>query len=69
MKKINGLTAFQRRVLREVEKIPRGEVRTYKQIAKSIGRPKAARAVGQAVAKNPFPRTIPCHRVVGSGES
>lgn len=50
----------------EVRKIPRGETRTYKQIAEAIGRPKAFRAVGNALHKNPDLKTIPCHRVVRS---
>jgi len=62
----NSLTAFQTQVLEEISKIPFGEVRTYKQIAEAVGRPKASRAVGMACNKNPFPFIIPCHRVVGS---
>jgi len=57
-------TEFECEVYREVLKIPLGEVRTYSDIAKAIGRPKAVRAVGQALKKNPFPIFIPCHRVV-----
>ena len=63
-KQLTQLTSFERAVLREVSKIPRGQVRTYSQIAKAIGQPKAARAVGNALAKNPCPIRIPCHRVV-----
>ncbi len=59
-----GLTEFERAVYREVIKIPLGEVRTYGEIAKAIGCPKGARAVGQALKRNPFPLLIPCHRVV-----
>jgi len=47
--------------------IPLGEVRTYKWIAARAGSPKAARAVGQALKRNPYPLIIPCHRVVASG--
>jgi AraC family transcriptional regulator of adaptative response/methylated-DNA-[protein]-cysteine methyltransferase len=54
-------------VLRETARIPRGETRTYKQIAVAIGRPRACRAVGTALGKNPFPLRIPCHRVVRKG--
>jgi O-6-methylguanine DNA methyltransferase len=57
-------TEFQRRVWRALLDIPRGETRTYKQIAEQIGRPRASRAVGQAVGANPLPIVVPCHRVV-----
>lgn len=60
------VTAFQRRVLDELQRIPYGETRSYGDIAKAIGKPKAARAVGNACNKNPVPLVIPCHRVVGS---
>ena len=58
---------FQRRVLLEERKIPRGEVRSYGWLACRIGKPGAARAVGKALATNPFPLIIPCHRAVMSG--
>lgn len=57
---------FYQKVWKACAEIPKGEVRTYGQLAKSIGHPKAARAVGQALAANPFAPTIPCHRVVGA---
>lgn len=57
-------TKFQNKVLEACQKIPFGETRTYKQIAESIGSPKAYRAVGSALHKNPFPILIPCHRVL-----
>lgn len=60
------MTEFEKKVLREVVKIPLGEVRTYKWIAKKIGNPNAYRAVGNVLKKNPFPLFIPCHRVVKS---
>jgi len=64
-----GLTDFQINVLKETAKIPKGEVRTYKDIAKALKRPNAFRAVGTALRKNPLPITIPCHRVIkSSGE-
>jgi len=63
---LSNLTEFQKEVLKSVASIPPGETLTYGQVAERIGRPKAARAVGQAVGKNPFPLIIPCHRVVGS---
>lgn len=57
---------FQRKILNLVSKIPRGKVTTYKKLAEAIGKPKAQRAVGNALAKNPKPKKIPCHRVVKS---
>lgn len=63
---LSGLTEFQREVLSFVASIPLGETLTYGQVADRLGRPKAARAVGSALGKNPFPLIIPCHRVVGS---
>ncbi len=60
-------TPFQRNVWNELRKIPVGETRTYSEIAKAIGNPKAARAVGTAVASNEIVVLIPCHRVVGKG--
>lgn len=59
-------TPFQREVLQAVARIPYGETRSYKQIAIQIGRTGAARAVGNALNRNPLPLVIPCHRVVGS---
>ena len=64
--KLASLTPFQRAVLLECAKIPRGQTRTYSQLACSIGKPKAARAVGNALAINPLAPSIPCHRVVKS---
>ncbi|MDR2890881.1 MAG: methylated-DNA--[protein]-cysteine S-methyltransferase [Alistipes sp.] len=61
-------TAFQKEVWAALCEIPRGETRTYAQIAARIGRPKACRAVGSAVGANPVSVVVPCHRVVpGSG--
>lgn len=60
------VTPFQRRVYEAVLKIPKGQVRTYAEIARAIGRPKAARAVGQALKRNRWAPAIPCHRVVAS---
>lgn len=62
-------TDFQINVWRALQEIPWGEIRTYSQIAKSIGNPKAVQAVGAANAKNPIPIIIPCHRVIGSDGS
>ena len=58
---------FQQAVLRATARIPRGQVRTYGQIAAQLGKPGAARAVGNALAANPFPLVVPCHRVVRAG--
>ncbi|SFB07841.1 methylated-DNA-[protein]-cysteine S-methyltransferase [Lentibacillus halodurans] len=58
-------TPFQKRIWQALRKIPYGEIRTYSDIAASIGRPKAARAVGRTNAVNPLPILFPCHRVVG----
>jgi len=57
-------TAFQRRVWEALQRIPRGETRSYSAVAKKIGMPKAARAVARACATNPVAIAIPCHRVV-----
>lgn len=57
---------FHQKVWKECLKIPAGETRTYGWLAKKVGRPGAARAVGQAMAKNPFAPLVPCHRVVRS---
>ena len=60
-------TPFQRKVYEALLKIPRGQVRTYGEIARAIGRPRAARAVGQALKHNRWAPAIPCHRVVAIG--
>lgn len=66
-KDFQGLgTDFQISVWLELTKIKRGEVVTYKELAKRIGRPKAIRAVANAVGRNPFAPVVPCHRVVRS---
>jgi AraC family transcriptional regulator, regulatory protein of adaptative response / methylated-DNA-[protein]-cysteine methyltransferase len=57
-------SAFQRRVWRELQRIPYGETRTYGEVARAIGRPAAARAVARACATNPVSLVVPCHRVV-----
>jgi AraC family transcriptional regulator, regulatory protein of adaptative response / methylated-DNA-[protein]-cysteine methyltransferase len=58
-------TAFQRRVWEALRRIPRGETRTYSQIAQEIGQPTAVRAVARACATNPVAVVVPCHRVIG----
>ena len=60
------MTDFEKKVLRAVLEIPLGELRSYKWLAKKTGRPRAYRAVANALRKNPFPLIIPCHRVVKS---
>jgi AraC family transcriptional regulator of adaptative response/methylated-DNA-[protein]-cysteine methyltransferase len=57
-------TAFQRRVWQELQRIPRGTTRTYMQVAKALGNPKAVRAVARACATNPVSIVVPCHRVI-----
>ena len=61
-----GLTEFERAVLAKTLEIPAGEVRPYGWVAREIGRPRAVRAVGSALGRNPVPVLIPCHRVVRS---
>ena len=75
MKKSNAqawhtqVTPFQKKVYEAILRIPKGEVRTYGWVARAIGEPKAARAVGQALKRNRWAPTIPCHRVVGADGS
>ena len=59
-------TFFQNKVWNYLKKIPKGRVKTYKQVAIGINRPKSARAVANACAKNPYAPKIPCHRVIRS---
>ena len=61
-----SVSAFRRMVLEAICSIPPGQVLSYADVAAAIGRPRAARAVGNALAANPVPVFIPCHRVVGS---
>jgi len=63
----SGATAFQRAVWEAARQIPYGDTRSYGDIAEQIGRHGAARAVGQAMGRNPVAIIIPCHRVVASG--
>jgi len=60
----SSLTAFQKKVLMAAVHIPYGSVDTYGGLARKIGSPRSARAVGNALAKNPFPFIVPCHRVI-----
>jgi O-6-methylguanine DNA methyltransferase len=61
---IEDLTPFEQAALRAAAQIPPGQVRSYSWVATQIGRPRAARAVGQVMARNPLPLLFPCHRVV-----
>ena len=62
-------TAFQARVWLALREIPRGETRSYAQLAEAIGQPTAVRAVARACAANPVAIAVPCHRVIGSDGS
>jgi len=66
---LSGVTPFQRRVLLLAAEIPYGQVRTYGELARLAGAVGSARACGQALARNPVPLVIPCHRVVGANGS
>jgi O-6-methylguanine DNA methyltransferase len=63
---LSGGTEFQRRVWRTLRKIARGRTWSYAQVARAIGYPKAARAVGGACGGNPIPVLVPCHRVLAA---
>lgn len=64
---LRGGSPFYRRVWEATRRIPYGQVRTYSELAATLGRPGAARAVGRALAANPWPLLVPCHRIVGRG--
>ncbi|MDD4202939.1 MAG: MGMT family protein [Candidatus Omnitrophica bacterium] len=64
--KNKNLTEFQKAVYKTVLQIPKGQTRTYKWVAEKIGKPKAYRAVGNALNKNPYIGRVPCHGVVRS---
>ena len=66
--KLHG-TKFQLKVWGYIKKIPRGSIKTYSQVAKTIGKPLAVRAVANAIGKNPLAPKIPCHRVIRSDGS
>ena len=66
---MGGLTRLQQAVLVATADIPHGQLKSYKNLAEAIGRPRAYRFVGSALANNPFPILIPCHRVVRSDGS
>jgi AraC family transcriptional regulator of adaptative response/methylated-DNA-[protein]-cysteine methyltransferase len=58
---------FEERVWRALRQIPRGETRSYSDVARQLGNPRAARAVARACAENPAPLVIPCHRIIEKG--
>jgi methylated-DNA-[protein]-cysteine S-methyltransferase len=64
-----ALPSFQQLVLSELQRVPYGATATYGGLAKRVGKPRAARAVGGALNKNPVPIVVPCHRIVGSSGS
>ena len=66
--KLKG-TKFQVKVWTFLKKIPKGTVKSYSQVAKAVGKPRAIRAVANAIGKNPYPPLIPCHRVIRSDGS
>jgi len=66
---LDGASPFDRAVWKATVAIPYGETRSYAWVAQQIGRPRACRAVGGALARNPFPIIVPCHRVVASSGS
>ena len=59
-------TKFQLKVWKYIKKIPKGQIRTYTDVAKAINKPKSVRAVANAIGKNPYAPKIPCHRVIRS---
>jgi methylated-DNA-[protein]-cysteine S-methyltransferase len=63
-KLLSGYSSFERRVWQVTSSIPAGETRTYQWVACQIGNPRAVRAVGRALSRNPLPIIIPCHRVI-----
>jgi methylated-DNA-[protein]-cysteine S-methyltransferase len=62
-------TPLQIKIWNYLKKIPKGKVKTYSEVAKAVGKPKATRAVANAIGKNPYPIKIPCHRVIRSDGS
>jgi methylated-DNA-[protein]-cysteine S-methyltransferase len=66
---LEALPSFQQLVLIELQRVPYGDTATYGGLAERIGRPRAARAVGGALNKNPVPIVVPCHRIVGASGS
>jgi methylated-DNA-[protein]-cysteine S-methyltransferase len=62
-----GGTPFQRAVWRELRRVPVGQTRSYGDVARAVGKPKAVRAVGAANGQNPISLVLPCHRIIGAG--
>ncbi len=66
---LRGLTPFSERVLHELARVPFGQTATYSMLAERAGNPKAARAVGTIMNRNPVPIVLPCHRIIGADGS
>ena len=66
---LRGLTPFSERVLHELARVPFGKTATYSMLAERAGNPKAARAVGTIMNRNPVPIVLPCHRIIGADGS
>ncbi len=66
---LSGVNPFAQEVLTELAQVPFGETTTYGALAARVGRPKAARAIGTVMNRNPIPIVLPCHRVVGANGS
>jgi methylated-DNA-[protein]-cysteine S-methyltransferase len=66
---LRGVTPFSERVLLELSRVPFGETATYAELAARAGNPKAARAVGTIMNRNPIPIVLPCHRIIGANGS
>ena len=66
---LNNYTPFEKKIYRALKKVTYGDVKTYGWLARQVGSPMAARAVGNALAKNRFPFIIPCHRIIRSNGS
>ena len=63
---MTNITEFEKKIYEKLKKVPRGRITTYGELAQAVGEPQAARAVGNALNKNPFAPRVPCHRVVRS---
>jgi methylated-DNA-[protein]-cysteine S-methyltransferase len=66
---LDSHTNFRKKILQTVQKIPYGEIRSYKEVAEAAGYPRAFRAVGSTMRNNPLPLVVPCHRVIKSDGS
>jgi methylated-DNA-[protein]-cysteine S-methyltransferase len=66
---LSAVSAFHREALHELARVPYGQVTTYGALARKVGQPSAARAIGGAMNRNPIPIVLPCHRVVGANGS